>query len=116
LDGPKQKPQNHGLTNGTLMNKNIISGETLAADLKRVVRDSEELLQDSKAVVSEKAHEMRDRLAQAVESAKATCRNLEEKTKECAKATDKVIRQHPYQFVGVAFGIGLLVGVLVARR
>ena len=33
-----------------------------------------------------------------------------------ARATDKVIREHPYQTVGVAFGVGLLVGVLALRR
>ena len=98
------------------MNDNASSSEKLAGDLKRIVRDSEELLQDSKVVVGEKAHEMRERLARALESVKATGRNLEEKTKECARATDKVIRKHPYESAGVAFGIGLLIGVLVARR
>ena len=33
-----------------------------------------------------------------------------------AKATDKVIREHPYQSIGVAFGIGVLIGVLVTRK
>ena len=54
------------------MNDNASSSEKLAGDLKRIVRDSEELLQDSKAVVGEKAHEMRERLARALESVKAT--------------------------------------------
>lgn len=40
----------------------------------------------------------------------------EEKAKEQAKAADRVVREHPYQTVGVAFGIGILIGVLVARR
>src|SRR6185369_8017627 len=46
-----------------IMNDNASSSEKLAGDLKRIVRDSEELLQDSKVVVGEKAHEMRERLA-----------------------------------------------------
>ena len=41
---------------------------------------------------------------------------VEEKAVEGAKATDKAIRTHPYESLGVAFGVGLLVGVLVARR
>jgi len=41
---------------------------------------------------------------------------LEEKTKEAAKATDRTIREHPYESIGIAFGVGLLIGVLVARR
>ena len=56
------------------------------------------------------------RLSQTLESAKVACRRLEEKAIEGAKATDKVIREHPYQSIGVAFGIGLLIGVLVTRK
>jgi len=33
-----------------------------------------------------------------------------------AKATDKVIREHPYESIGVAFGVGLLIGVLATRK
>jgi len=88
----------------------------LVRDLKRVVRDSEDLLQDSAEVIGEKAHELRERLALTLESAKVTCRRLEEKAKQGAKATDKVIRNHPYQSIGIAVGIGVLIGVLVARR
>ena len=57
-----------------------------------------------------------ERLAQALESAKAACRRLEEKAIEGAKATDRVIRNHPYPSIGVGFGIGLLIGLLVTRR
>ena len=59
---------------------------------------------------------MRTRLATALESAKVTCHDLQDKTVEAAKATDKVIRDHPYESIGAAFGLGLLIGVLVARR
>jgi ElaB/YqjD/DUF883 family membrane-anchored ribosome-binding protein len=41
---------------------------------------------------------------------------VEERAMEGARATDRVIREHPYQSIGVAFGIGLLIGVLVTRR
>jgi len=98
------------------MNANAVSTEKLVTDLKRVVRDSEDLLQSSAGAVGEKAHEMRERLAQALESAKAACRRLEEKAIEAAKSTDHVIREHPYPSIGIAFGIGLLVGVLVTRK
>jgi ElaB/YqjD/DUF883 family membrane-anchored ribosome-binding protein len=99
-----------------IMNANAVSTDKLVTDLKRVVRDSEELLQSSAGAVGEKAHEMRERLAQTLESAKAACRRLEEKAIDAAKATDHVIREHPYPSLGIAFGIGLLIGVLVTRR
>lgn len=98
------------------MNANAASTEKLVGDMKRVVHDSEVFLQDSAGAVGEKAQALRERLAQTLEAAKVTCRRLEEKAMEGAKATDKVIREHPYQSIGVAFGIGLLIGVLVTRK
>jgi ElaB/YqjD/DUF883 family membrane-anchored ribosome-binding protein len=41
---------------------------------------------------------------------------LEEKAVQGAKETDRIIRDHPYQTMGIAFGVGLLVGVLVTRK
>ena len=64
----------------------------------------------------EKVVELRERLSTALESAKVTAQRLEEKTIEAAKATDRVVREHPYQSIGIAFGVGLLIGVLVARK
>jgi|KBSMisStandDraft_5_1062788.scaffolds.fasta_scaffold154226_1 ElaB/YqjD/DUF883 family membrane-anchored ribosome-binding protein len=33
-----------------------------------------------------------------------------------AKAADRTIRQYPYHSIGIAFGIGVLIGVLAVRR
>jgi len=51
-----------------------------------------------------------------VDELKAMIQRAEEKAVERAKAADKVIRQHPYQTVGVAFGLGLLIGILARRK
>jgi ElaB/YqjD/DUF883 family membrane-anchored ribosome-binding protein len=51
-----------------------------------------------------------------VDDLKAMVQRAEEKAVERAKAADRVIRDHPYQTVGLAFGLGLLIGVLAARR
>ena len=59
--------------------------------------------------------EVRAKLEAAIEKAKDACERLEEKTVAAAKATDKAVREHPYQAVGIAFGVGILIGVLVAR-
>jgi ElaB/YqjD/DUF883 family membrane-anchored ribosome-binding protein len=80
------------------------------------VQDAEELMKATAGQAGEKVTQARGRLSAALESAKATCQRLEEKTVAAAKATDKTIRAHPYQSIGIAFGLGLLVGVLVARK
>jgi ElaB/YqjD/DUF883 family membrane-anchored ribosome-binding protein len=53
------------------------------------------------------------RLAQALDTAKV---RVQESTVASAKATDRAIREHPYESLGIAFGLGVLIGVLIARR
>jgi len=90
--------------------------EKLMRDLKLLTRDVEDLIQSTAGDVSDKAKEARARLRSALESAKDSCEELQDKAVAGAKATDKVIRDHPYQSIGVAFGVGLLIGVLAIRR
>jgi len=91
----------------------------LVSDLKRVVRDAEDLLKATADQTGEKLNEIRSRLTGALESAKATYESVQEKVQgeavAAAKATDRVVRDHPYESIGTAFGLGLLIGVLVAR-
>ena len=98
------------------MNPSEINTDRLVSDLKSVTKDAEELLKTVSGEEGNGSQDMRMRLSTAIESAKATYRSLEEKTVAGAKATDKVIRAHPYESLGVAFGLGLLVGVLVTRK
>ena len=55
------------------------------------------------------------KLDAAIEGAKDTCERLEERAAAAARATDKVIKKHPYEAIGVGLGLGLLIGVLVMR-
>jgi ElaB/YqjD/DUF883 family membrane-anchored ribosome-binding protein len=84
----------------------------LVEDLGTLSRDAEAMLHATSGQTGEKLTEIRGRLAATLESAKATCRRLEEKAVAGAKAADKTIREHPYESIGV----GLLIGVLVGRR
>ena len=90
--------------------------EKLLADLKVLSRDAEAVLQTTAGQAGDKMSELRSRLSTALESAKATCQRIEEKAVAGAKVADKTIREHPYESIGVAFGVGLLIGVLVGRR
>ena len=40
---------------------------------------------------------------------------MQEQTVAAAKATDKAVHEHPYQAIGIAFGVGLLIGVVATR-
>ena len=90
--------------------------EKITTDLKVLSRDAEALIRATAGQAGDKVGELRERLSAAVDSAKATCKKLEDKAIAGAKVADQTIREHPYESLGVAFGVGLLIGVLVGRR
>ena len=61
-------------------------------------------------------HELRAKLEAATAKAKEVCKRMQEQTVAAAKATDKAVREHPYQAIGIAFGVGMLIGVLAMWR
>lgn len=52
----------------------------------------------------------------AWDATRATYEQLHEKTLEYSKATDRAIHEKPYVAIGVAFGVGVLLGYLAAGR
>jgi ElaB/YqjD/DUF883 family membrane-anchored ribosome-binding protein len=82
-------------------------------EVGQAARDTGEQFKTGASELMEKGREAGARVSAALQSAKA---NIQEKTVAGAKATDRTIRQHPYESIGIAFGIGVLIGVLVARR
>jgi len=52
----------------------------------------------------------------AWEKTKMGYASAQEKAMAGAKATDRVIRTNPYKSIGIAFGIGLLLGFLIKRK
>jgi ElaB/YqjD/DUF883 family membrane-anchored ribosome-binding protein len=102
--------------NESEMAPNDVTMKKLVADFKLVLQDAEALAKATAGDLGEKVKEARARLASSMESAKETYHKVEEKAAVGVKATDQVIREHPYESIGVAFGIGLLIGVLVGRK
>ena len=91
------------------------STEKLLQDLRTVVHDGEELLKAGAQNLTERGIAARERLAAALEVAKETRRRLEERAVLGARATDRAIREHPYEALGIAFGVGMLLGVIINR-
>lgn len=96
------------------------SKDKLVSDLKEVINDAEILVKETTGDLSNKAKEARTRLNSQLDTAKVQLKEWEgvvrEKAVEGAKETDRVIREHPYESLGVAFGIGLLIGILINRK
>lgn len=78
--------------------------------------DARALIAATADVAGEKVGEARKRLAAALDSGKELYGRAREKAVEGAKITDRAVHDHPYQAIGIAFGVGALLGYLVTRR
>ena len=50
-----------------------------------------------------------------VDDFKVVVQRAEQRARERARAADKVVRDHPYQTIGIAVGLGVLIGALAQR-
>jgi ElaB/YqjD/DUF883 family membrane-anchored ribosome-binding protein len=94
--------------------------DKLVADLKVVVADAEELLAATAHQTGEKVTALRERMEENLRSARHKLADAEDaikaKTREVAKATDHYVHEHPWKSIGIAAGVGLVVGMLISRR
>jgi ElaB/YqjD/DUF883 family membrane-anchored ribosome-binding protein len=89
---------------------------TTHPETQHLVEDAQALLTATAHVAEEKVAEARKRLEAAIEKAKATWESVQESALAGAKATDRVIRENPYRSLGVALGVGAIIGYLLSRR
>lgn len=92
----------------------------LIKDFNAVVSEGEQLL---KSVVDEggdRANSLRSKMESNLKVAKDRLRQIEgtaiETTKTAVRASDKYVHDNPWRAVGVAIGIGALIGMLLNRR
>lgn len=99
---------------------NEVTTDQLLDDLKTVMNDAEALLRATSAQTGEKIQEVRARAEESLRQAKARLSSIEDeavrRAREVADATDEYVRENPWQSVGIAAGVGLLLGLLLARR
>ncbi len=94
--------------------------DKLMDDLKVVISDTEDLLKLTASQVGEKAVDLRARMQVRLEQAKAELLRLQEaavaQAKAAGQATDAYVHDNPWKAVGIAAGVGFVVGLLLSRR
>jgi ElaB/YqjD/DUF883 family membrane-anchored ribosome-binding protein len=81
-----------------------------------VAEEARALMAATAEVAGEEVADAHRRLARALERGKEICGCVREKAVEEAKAANAAVHQHPYQAIGIAFGVGALVGYLATHR
>jgi ElaB/YqjD/DUF883 family membrane-anchored ribosome-binding protein len=100
-------------TNHHHMNKHTHSAGN---ELSALAENARAFMAATADVAGEKVEEARKRLAAALESSKEIYSQVRDQAADCARATDEAVHEHPYQAIGIAFGVGAILGFLVSRR
>jgi ElaB/YqjD/DUF883 family membrane-anchored ribosome-binding protein len=98
------------------MKKNSSNAHPVEGALEDLAADARALLSATAEVAEDKVIEARRRLANALERGRDVYERVHDKALEGARATDEMVRSHPYQAIGIAFGVGALLGFLLSRR
>jgi ElaB/YqjD/DUF883 family membrane-anchored ribosome-binding protein len=97
-----------------------VNKEKLVADFKVVVADAEALLKATASDAGEKVVAAREKIQSSLVEAKAQLARAEaaiiDRTKQAARATDQYVHDNPWKAVGISACVGLVIGVLIARR
>jgi ElaB/YqjD/DUF883 family membrane-anchored ribosome-binding protein len=99
-----------------MSNELTTNKEGVVDTLRRLVSESDEFLQATVGETTQQAREARARFEKTVERSKQAFHKLEALGLAGARSADRTIRAHPYEAMGIAFGLGLLIGVLAGRK
>lgn len=94
--------------------------ERMADSLKRIVEEADEMLRSAQRGGGEQFAAVRDKLTAQLKRLREELAELEDdamiKARHAARVTDHAVHEHPYTAMGIAGGIGVLLGMLLARR
>lgn len=94
--------------------------DKLMDDLHQSIADAEEMLKLTANQAGESTAQLRERVRDRMSKAKLELQHLQQATVEKARAaghaTDVFVHENPWKSIGIAAGIGLVVGLLISRR
>lgn len=94
--------------------------DKLIADFKVVIADAEEILRVTAGQAGEKMADLREKAQARLTEAKIKLAEAEaiivDKAKAAGRAADDYVHDNPWRAVGIAAGVGLVIGLLIGRR
>lgn len=97
-----------------------VTKEQLISDFKVVIADAEALIRATANQGGEAVVNLRAKAEESLAAAKVKLADAQdaliEKGKVAAQATDDYVHEKPWHAVGIAAGVGLVVGLLIGRR
>ncbi len=95
------------------------TADKLVSDLKALIGDTEALLKATASQAGEQVAAVRRRIEESLKEGKETLADAEdiliERTKDAVVAACDYVQKNPWSAVGIAAGIGLVLGLLIRR-
>lgn len=92
----------------------------LKEDLQTVMRDAEALLRATASQTGEKIQEARARAEESLRQARERLTEMQgdalEQAQAAAQTAEEYVRKNPWQALGVAAAVGLVIGLLLRSR
>ncbi|SFW16295.1 YqjD family protein [Nitrosovibrio sp. Nv17] len=96
------------------------SKERLIEDFHSVISDTEELMRSVSGESESKAQALREKIERNLTHAKEYLQDFEDsiidKSRTAARAADEYVHENAWQTVGLAIGVGVLIGLLLRSR
>ncbi len=97
-----------------------VARDKLISDVKVLMADADDIVKAMASATGEKAVELADKLRINMRNAKDKMADMQvvvaDKAKVAARVTDDYVHDNPWQAVGIAAGVGVLLGLLIGRR
>ena len=93
-----------------------VTTDKLMADLRAVIGDAEELLKATASQTGAKVDEVRARAQESLHAAREHLQAAGAAVDAGVREIDEQVRRNPWAAVGIAAGVGLVIGVLLTRK
>lgn len=87
----------------------------VSEDLNRLASDARAWAAATAGDAKDRAGEVRDSLAGALDRGKACCGRARDQALAGVKVANEAVHEHPYPALAIAFGVGALLGALLGR-
>jgi len=110
-----KKPEHHAIQDAPTTGADQLIGE-----FKALMADAEALIQATEGHADGAISSIRSKAQETIAGAKESLSNIEgqlsDKAKAVATSTDDFVHRNPWEAVGVAAGLGLLIGLFIRSR
>ena len=100
-----------------MMQSNV---KTARTDMRSLIKDAQDLFRQATSATGDKADVLRTQGLNLLDSAMGKAQEVQaaamQTGKEVAESTDTYVQENPWKAVAISAGVGVVIGMLLARK